>query len=319
MSAIREAEGIYRLPVYSPFPTGPTNVYALVGERLALFDTGIDHERSWDELMAGLACLGRRPEEVELVVVSHAHVDHQGLVYRFPGAQVLAGRADVPAVRDAVGHGREHVEAIRRLLPGWGVPEEERAALLATLDFGEWNRSAPWAEPLDDGTRLHGFGPELIALGLPGHTEGMTCLYRPADGLLLSADHLLPAITPNPGLYCDRTPPRSGLGDYFASLGRLLDYEVRLVLPGHREPFMGAEERIRGMLAHHEERLDLVQSLLDGGGTVCEVSGRLFAPRDVFNRYLGFRETFGHLQILQERGRVRATQKPAGAEVYRPV
>ena len=87
MLPTQEAPGIYRLPVYTPFRTESTNAYVLKGDRVGLLDTGVNMPRVWDELRGGLEALGLTPGDVDTVVVSHAHVDHDGLAHRFPQAE----------------------------------------------------------------------------------------------------------------------------------------------------------------------------------------------------------------------------------------
>lgn len=302
MPVISEAPGLFRLPVHTPFPVGPTNVYVLVGERLALFDTGIRDERTWRELVEGLAEIGRRPEDVELVVVSHAHIDHHGLADRFPQAELLAGAADLPGILDVPGHSAENAQVVDRLLGTWGVPEGHREEIAVVTQLDRWAGSAPWAREIAEGTRLEGFGETLLALAMPGHTRGLTCLLRPGDGVLLASDHLLPTITPNPGLYTEFSPAKSGLSDYLASLRRLPELDIAIVCPGHGEPFPFSAVRVEEIFAHHEERLEHVRELTGGGSTVFEVTSRVFQPRDALNLFLALREVFGHLEILQERG-----------------
>jgi glyoxylase-like metal-dependent hydrolase (beta-lactamase superfamily II) len=320
MPLIQEADGVHRLAVFSPFPVGPTNVYVLTSGPLTLFDCGIRLERTWQELVDGLRSLGRAPDEVEQVVISHAHIDHQGLAHLFPQAEVRCGRGDLSAVRDTALHGSHHLRAVRQQLGPWGIADDERDEVLRAADFASWQGSVPWAEPLDDGTPLVRKASTFVALAMPGHTAGMLNLYRAADGVLLSGDHFLPTITPNPDLYTHSAPVRSGLPDYISSLRRLLSLDVRRVLPGHGLPFEFTEERVWQILDHHEQRLQEVRQTAGSGRSVADITHRLFGPRDPLNRYLALRETFGHLQILCDAGRVaRESTGPGGPDLYRAV
>ena len=320
MPVTQEAEGVYRLAVYTPFPVGPTNVYVLTDGRLTLFDCGIRLERTWQELVDGLAVLGRQPADVELVVISHAHIDHQGLAHRFTQAEVRCGRGDLPAVLDTALHASHHLRVVRQLLGPWGIPVEERDDLLRAADFAPWRGSVPWAQPLEDGAHLDGLEPEVVALAMPGHCRGLLNLYRAQDGVLFSGDHFLPTITPNPDLYTRAIPVCSGLPDYIASLRRLLTLDVRLVLPGHGTPFAFSAATVEEMLAHHRVRLSEVCAAAGSGRSINDITHRLFGPRDSMNRYLALRETFGHLEILLDESRVeRESVGPGGPDLYRAV
>jgi glyoxylase-like metal-dependent hydrolase (beta-lactamase superfamily II) len=289
----------------------------LLGERLTLFDTGIGAERTWGELVAGLAELGRHPADVQTIVVSHAHVDHHGLTDRFTQAEVFVSRPDHPAVCDVAGHSAEQNAIMQSLLDSWNLPPEHDAEMEAVWRLGDWARSVPAARPLDDGQAIPGLDGGFKAVAMPGHTKGLTCLFRPDDGLLLSSDHLLPTITPNPAVYTDETPARSGLPDYLASLRRLLDLGVGRVLPGHGEPFDFSAARVHSILAHHEARMEHVLTAVGQGSPVFDVTARVFPHRDPINLFLAMREVFGHLEILVERGALRVEAR-GGLQVYLP-
>ncbi len=113
-------------------------------------------------------------------------------------------------------------------------------------------------------------------------------------------------------------PARSGLPDYIASLRRLLTLDVGRVLPGHGMSFAFTREKVEAMLAHHAGRLSEVREATGAGGTVAEITHRLFGQRDPLNQYLAMRETFGHLEILTDSGRVRREPAAVGAaDLYR--
>jgi glyoxylase-like metal-dependent hydrolase (beta-lactamase superfamily II) len=311
-----EAAGVYRLPVHTPFPVGPINVYLLEGERPVLFDTGLKAERTWDELVDGLASLGRRPEDIVTVIVSHAHIDHQGLADRFERARVLTGEADLEAVRDVRGHIQGQQPVLISFLDEWQVPPEEKASIEEALKLWRWAASSPRAEAVPDGAVIDGVPGDVTALAMPGHTRGLTCLLRREDGLLFSSDLLLPTITPNPAVYTDVQPPRTGLPDYLASLRRLLTLDARRVLPGHGEPFDFAASKIEDLLAHHERRLAEILGAVDAPASVFTIAERLFSGLDPLNLFLALREVYGHLEILRERGSLGVHHR-SGVACYR--
>jgi glyoxylase-like metal-dependent hydrolase (beta-lactamase superfamily II) len=316
---VEVADHVVRLSVHTPFPVGPTNVYVFRGDRLGLLDTGPGLRRSWEELVDGLRLLGARPEDVEVVLVSHGHVDHHGLAARFPNAEVLVGRQDLEGIVDVMGHLREHVRVLQGIFPAWGVPPvaaEQIGEFL--LDLGGIAESVPHARAVVGGTLLEGWGRPFEVLEMPGHSEGLICLYRAADGVLLSSDHLLLEITPNPGFYTSGGVPRTGLTDYTESLRKVLTLDVVEVFPGHGQSFGDPTERIHQLLAHHEDRLEVVRGLLGADSTVWQVSHRLFGDRDAGNSFLALRESFGHLDVLCGRGLAVVEDGDDGAtRVYR--
>lgn len=315
MAPTEVAAGVFRIPVHTPFGTAPTNAYVLRGDRVGLFDTGLRHARSRADLHAGLASLGLALDDVRVVFLSHAHVDHHGLAHEFRGAAVVGGAADVAKLRDFPAHMAAYAEAVAGLLPVWGVPAALVTRLEARLrDLLDAGVSVPWAGPLAEDAVVEGFGPPLRVLTLPGHTEGGIGLYRESDGTLLAGDHLLEQITPNPGLFTAEDPVTSGLGRYVASLERLAGMPVRLVLPGHGPPFSGVAARIREIVAHHEERADVVEEIFDDGRSVFQVVEAMFPGVDALNAFLALSEVFGHVELLRASGRLEAATESGAGE-----
>ena len=310
------ADGVFRIAVHSPFGTGPTNAYVLRGERVGLFDTGPANAIARDDLLGGLGLLGLSPGDVELLVISHGHVDHHGLADEFPAARVVTGRREVHKLTDLQSHLEQYGSVAGGLLLSWGVPPQTREGIAKFISgLLRAATSVPGARPIDEGHTLEGFGPPLVVRELPGHTEGLIGLHRPSDGVLLAGDHLLPTITPNPGLYTLDTPPRSGLADYVISLKRVLELEPTLVLPGHGDPFGDVAGRVEEVLLHHSERLEVVRAAAGGGQTVFEIAARLFPGVEPGHVFLAGREVYGHLQILEQDGRVSCSAV-AGPDIF---
>src|ERR671924_1459033 len=92
------AAGIHRLAIPTPFAVGRVNVYLIDDDPLTLVDTGPNSGTSFDELTRGIAGLGHSLEEIELLILTHHHIDHLGLV----GLVAAHSGADV-AVIDAAG------------------------------------------------------------------------------------------------------------------------------------------------------------------------------------------------------------------------
>src|SRR5438128_9875875 len=86
--------GIHRLAIPTPFQVGRVNAYLIEDEPLTLVDSGPNSAKALDELEQALAAHGRAVEDIELLIVSHQHMDHFGL------ASILArrSRAEVAAL-----------------------------------------------------------------------------------------------------------------------------------------------------------------------------------------------------------------------------
>jgi glyoxylase-like metal-dependent hydrolase (beta-lactamase superfamily II) len=70
------SHGIHRIPVPTPFAVGRVNVYLIEDEPLTLVDAGPNSGTSFDELTTGLAAVGHSLEDIELVILTHQHIDH---------------------------------------------------------------------------------------------------------------------------------------------------------------------------------------------------------------------------------------------------
>lgn len=154
-------------------------------------------------------------------------------------------------------------------------------------------------------------GREWVAVHTPGHTGDHLCLFDPAEGILLSGDHVLPTITPH---ISGMTHSHDSLADFFAALGKVAALDgVELVLPAHGHPFTDLVGRVDAIERHHVERLDeLVRIGTDlGEAGVIEFSHRLFKERSW--GAMAESETYAHLEHLRLAG--RATMRPVGAEL----
>src|SRR3954466_14861284 len=95
------AAGIHRLAIPTPFAVGRVNVYLIDDDPLTLVDSGPNSGSSLDELERQLAALGHRIEDLELILITHQHIDHIGLVEILrsrSGAEVAAIAPLVPFV-----------------------------------------------------------------------------------------------------------------------------------------------------------------------------------------------------------------------------
>lgn len=166
------------------YPPGPKPIVGSCylirhGDRYMLWDTGLTDElvgrdfanaaqtlRVRRSLVDQLAQIGVRPEQIELVGISHWHFDHVGQARHFPQARLLIGAGDI--------------EMLRRTPP---VDEDSVRAL------AHWLTGDGRLEPIDGDRDIYGDG-RVVMLDMPGHTPGhYSLLVRLASGpVLLSGD-----------------------------------------------------------------------------------------------------------------------------------
>ncbi|GHD98257.1 MBL fold metallo-hydrolase [Streptomyces alanosinicus] len=305
-------------------PLGHTLVHVVETDRgPVLVDTGWDDPASWDTLVAGLVACGTAVSEVYGVVVTHHHPDHHGLSARVreaSGAWVALHAADAAIVRRARGTRPERwFTYMAAKLAAAGAPEEH----VAPLRTARGRRLPGLAAALPDreivpGELLDLPGRRLRAIWTPGHTPGHVCLHLeeehparlPGHGRLFSGDHLLPRITPHIGLYedPDDATVADPLGDYLDSLERIGRLAPAEVLPAHQHTFTDASGRVRELLAHHEERLAGLLTLLAEPLTPWQLAERMewnrpWADIPYGSRNIAVSEAESHLRRLVKQGR----------------
>jgi glyoxylase-like metal-dependent hydrolase (beta-lactamase superfamily II) len=314
------APGILRsqLPVFLP-GLGHVNAYLLQDDRgVAVVDPGLPGPQSWRALVARLKAAGYKPKDVHTVVVTHSHPDHFGGAGKLRddhGAEVVSHQSfrtlfdtsEDAAVEDADGNPVPAPTApFGRPVPWktgetFGPPTRTRwrYKVLRTVARCFMRTPAP-TKRVVDGEVVTLAGREWVALHTPGHTADHLCLWDPADGIVLSGDHVLPTITPHiSGLAAGSDP----LEAFFRSLDKVAALEgVGLVLPAHGNPFEDLPGRAKEIRQHHEERLDTLREAGAelGTGTVEQYMQRLFQPRSWGQ--MAESETYAHLEHLKASG-----------------
>jgi glyoxylase-like metal-dependent hydrolase (beta-lactamase superfamily II) len=320
--------GIHRIPVPIPFPQagGPVNVYLFeeADGGLLQVDAGIDTDAGHEALEAGFRAIGRRFDEVRRIVVTHGHVDHYGaarwLQERHGGeVPVYAHPLEIPKMIEGGWRWRQQAPAYARHLGRLGVPAEVLVALAKEGEkgFGFAKRVAN-AHPLGGGELLQTKHVTLEVLHMPGHTPGLLCLYDRAHRILLSDDHLLEKVSPNPLIELGPDGEEGWfqpLRAYLVSLARTRELEIDLVLPGHAAPFTGHRAVIDSLLGFYGKRQAKIRGVLaDGPRSGYEVTQALFPHARPGDVYLTISETVANLEVMEARGELT---RALVDEVYR--
>jgi glyoxylase-like metal-dependent hydrolase (beta-lactamase superfamily II) len=192
-----------------------------------------------------------------------------------------------------------------------GFPENELREAIRShpgREFGsEW---VPEISILKDGDEIDARSYRFRCVSTPGHSLGHTCLYEPDKKILVAGDHILIDITPNIQCWSDGHNP---LQNYLASLDKVNDMEIDLVLPGHRRLITDHKTRIAELKEHHERRLREVLSILgDDARTAYQVASRMTWDLDCASwgefpraqKWFATGEAIAHLRYLERKGAI---------------
>jgi glyoxylase-like metal-dependent hydrolase (beta-lactamase superfamily II) len=165
---------IHCLPIPTPFMVGRVNVYLIEDEPLTLVDTGPNSGKALDELETALAGHGRRVEDLELIVITHQHMDHEGLAQilaRRSGAQVAALDRLAPML-ERFGDINEADDAFAEatMLRHGLSPDIAVALRSVSRAFRAWGSSVQVTRTLHDGGTLELRDRTLQVFHRPGHS-----------------------------------------------------------------------------------------------------------------------------------------------------
>ena len=312
------SQGVHRIPLAMPQDgLRAVNVFAIETDGgLVLVDGGWRVGAALGELRDALARIGRRPEEIVDVLVTHVHRDHYTLataLRREYGARISLGR-----------HERPGLEAVRELgsnVPASSLRELRRSGAPALADAVAAMTILEPFEPTDWELPDHWLEPGILELGgrrlevveTPGHTKGHIVLHDLDGELLFSGDHVLPTITPSIGFELGEW--ELPLGRYLASLEMLLDRPDGLLAPAHGHHGVAVHHRVRELLDHHAQRLRQTRTVLVEAGRPLAAASvaeglpwtrreRPLGKLDDFNRMIAICETLAHLDLLADGGEV---------------
>jgi glyoxylase-like metal-dependent hydrolase (beta-lactamase superfamily II) len=311
------AAGIHRLAIPTPFAVGRVNVYLIEDEPLTLVDAGPNSGTSFDELQRGIAGLGHALEDIELVILTHQHIDHLGLVSlvaAHSGADVAAIDAAVPFVENFSVEAQADDDFARETMLRHGIPEDVVSALSSvSRAFRAWGARAEVTRVLRDGEEMAFRDRTLHVHHRPGHSPTDTVFHDRERRILIAADHLLGHISSNPLI--TRPPDGSterpqALVTYLESLKATREMGVELVLPGHGDPITDHRTLIDERFALHRKRADKVHRLIaQRPRTAYEIAQALWGNIAVTQAYLTLSEVLGHVDLLVNDGRVRDVEQ----------
>jgi glyoxylase-like metal-dependent hydrolase (beta-lactamase superfamily II) len=309
----RAAEaGIHTLRIPTPFAVGRVNCYLLEDDPLTLVDTGPNSGKALDELQAQLAERGHAIADIELVILTHQHLDHLGLVeiiVQHSGAEVAAIDVAVERLANFGEDAEREDQFAADLMLRNGIPENVVFALQSvSRSFRGWGARARVTRPLADGERMSFRDRSLEVMHRPGHSPSDTVFWDEERRILLAADHLIGHISSNPlvtrPLDGSRERPQA-LVTYLDSMRRTRELPAEIVLSGHGEPITDHAALIDERFENHERRKEKIHAVIARRpSTGYEIAQELWGNVAVTQAFLTLSEVIGHVDLLVNEGRV---------------
>lgn len=310
---IRAADsGIHQMPVPTPFAVGRMNAYLIEGPRLTLVDVGPNSDRTLAVLERHLANLGHRIEEVDLILITHGHIDHVGLVEAVVGrsrAEVAALEIGVEQLADFDGESIRQDEFAVEVMLAHGVPQDIAEALRSvSASFRSFGAPTRVTRPLADGETIDLGDRELTALHRPGHSPLDTIYYEPENRYLFTGDHLVAHISSNPLLTKSADPGEGrtqALADYLESYRRTAELDVDVAFPGHGELILDHRSQIAARIRSHERRKEKIfDQIAKKPQNAYELAHALWGDVALTQTYLCISEILGHTDLLVAENRI---------------
>lgn len=298
---------MHRLPIPTPWAVGTVNAWLVEDDPLTLVDTGPNLARALHALEAALAGHGRRVEDLERIVITHHHPDHEGLLEVLrdrSGAEVCALDLTTGWLADWAAEMAEDDRHAAALMRRHGVQPDVVAVLEATAaSFRAWGSSAPVDVALEDGGTLPFAAREWTVHHRPGHSWTDTVFHDHARREAIGGDHLLAHISSNPLASKDQPRPLLNYLESLEATGATEDLDR--VLPGHGEVVTDPRDLVARRTRMHDRRARKIGGMLsDGPLTAHAIARRMWEGVAVAQPFLTLSEVLGHLDLLVRRGEV---------------
>lgn len=213
-------------PNPSPYTFTGTQTYVIGqsdGPDCAVIDPGPSDPAHIDAIMAAID--GRK---LAAIMCTHTHRDHS------PAAIPLAELTGAPVVGCAP------------LSLSTDLPRSDEA----------FDTTYAPDRVLEDGEAMRGTGWTLTAVATPGHTSNHLCFALEESGALFTGDHVMGWST------SVVVPPDGDMGDYLASLEKLMAREDRVYHSAHGAAIEKPRQLVRGMIGHRRQRENQILRLM---------------------------------------------------------
>lgn len=282
------APGVRRIVANNPTPFTykGTNTYIVGRGRVGIIDPGpAEDEGHVDAILAALP-----GERVSHILITHTHRDHTGLVEELrvrTGAPVLA-------------YGETASErGVRTTSPSGKVFVDQEFKPDTQLRCGDSVKGDDWA---------------LDVIHTPGHAPDHLCFALTGQRTLFSGDHVMGWNT------TVVAPPEGHMGDYLASLEKLLERRDMVFFPGHGGRIETPRRVVKAYMTHRKMRESAIYACLqDGARFIPQIVEKIYPRVDSIYLSAAALSVLAHLELLLERGLVQAEGPPAIETGFAPL
>ena len=308
---------------------GPTWNYLVTGDRPFLVDTGrFGRTKNLLDMLEQVGVDGR---DIDFIVLSHGHEDHDGGAAEFSkkfGTRIKSHSIYDRRIRF---YPEKAPQGSRPDFPAacWHCFMPESFSKANCLEYHQDRADMP-VFPVGDGDEI---APGVMVRHVPGHSPDSLAIFL-GDDAVFTGDAVLPQITPFPTTEKFFEQESHILGDDYKNENKVFGLKVYLdslaelkaaglkapdlkIFPAHRLYYdgqwndMNLAGRIDEILSHHTVRgLDILDILSTGPQTAREITLKHFKEKQLkgFGVLMGENEVVSHLELLQTLGDVSLTE-----------
>jgi glyoxylase-like metal-dependent hydrolase (beta-lactamase superfamily II) len=303
---------------------GPTWNYAVLADKPFLVDSGrFGQGKNLVEMMTSV---GIKAEDLEFVVISHGHEDHDGGLAELVRSTHLRVKAHAIYERLIRKYPSKAPRGHKEDFPAkcWHCPMPESFYSKNCLGYHQVLQRLT-IEPIGDGANE--LMTDVHTHHLPGHSPDCVAVLVGSEAIIVG-DIVLPDITPWPTReeafneiaevvkpHYTRANRIFGLDRYIKSLKKLGEIAAMipdlLVLPAHRFYFRGQwngiqlADRVNELLEHHVHRCAAIIEILQNGSKTAEELAREHFEESLlegFGSIMAANEIISHCELLARCG-----------------
>lgn len=291
-------------------------------DRSLLIDTAFNTDECEQALKSQLDELHVDMDQTD-IFLTHLHVDHVGLISRLktPNNRIFASALD-----------KAHIDNYQNP-DNWpwldannvwaGVPAEHALTPEQHVAyFFRPSKIVPIEAVSVGGTMDYG-GYHMEIVDLAGHTRGQIGLWHEPSRSLFCGDHVLGKISPNISAW---DLEYDYIKMYLDHLRYAKSLQPKRLMACHGTEIANPEQRIDDLLAHHANRLTLMENIVREAGepvTAFYVAAKMqwsknkdFFGLPIQQKWFATTETLAHLVSLTRANRLASAQETPEATVY---